>query len=271
MAFQSKTITAVFLFCLFSVGCGPVGTSPKENDRVFTEANQLYFAGKFAEAEEKFQWLIRNNTKNPRLYNNLGNIYFKRGETEKAGTQYKKSLELNPGYLIARVNLAVLSLKHGEPEDALRLLQDGMKEYPENADLHSGIGIYELRKGKIGEAVNHFRKAIDIQGESPVFYNNLAYAYAESNEYLNEALKLAKEALKTNPQNAVFIDTLGWIYFKKGMFDESTGYLSAALEISPRTEVIRAHLVMVYRWIGQEEKALNLVKEGIHLRVMSEP
>jgi Flp pilus assembly protein TadD len=271
MNFQSITATAIFLFCLCFAGCGTAGTSPVESDRIFSEANQLYFAGKFSEAEEKFQWLIRNNTENPRLYNNIGNLYFNRGETEKAEAQYKKALELNPGYLIARVNLAMLSLKHGEPEDALRLLQDGIKEYPENADLHNGIGIYELRKGKIKEAVNPFRKAIDIQGENPVFYNNLAYAYAESNEYLNEALKLAKKALKGDPQNAVFLDTLGWIYFKKGVFDESIVYLSSALEIAPRTEVIRSHLVTVYRWIGQEQKALHLLKEGIRLRVMSKP
>jgi Flp pilus assembly protein TadD len=242
-----------------------------ESDRVFAEANQLFSEGKLKEAEKKYQWLIQNVSDNPRPYNNLGNLYARLGEKEKARTQYEKALQLNPGYLIARLNLAVLSLKHGETDEALKWLREGIKEYPDNSALHNGLGICAMRKWDNKEAVRHFQKAIDIEESKSELYNNLAYAYAESNEHLNEALKLSKEVYKKDADNAVFLDTLGWVYFKRGVFDESINYLSRALEKDPHSAKIRSHLVKVYRWMGDNEKVRGLIKDGIRLRALSGP
>jgi Flp pilus assembly protein TadD len=242
-----------------------------ESDRVFAEANQLFSEGKLKEAEKQYQWLIQNVSDNPRPYNNLGNLYARLGEKEKARTQYEKALQLNPGYLIARLNLAVLSLKHGETDEALKWLREGIKEYPDNSALHNGLGICAMRKWDNKEAVRHFQKAIDIEESKSELYNNLAYAYAESNEHLNEALKLSKEVYKKDADNAVFLDTLGWVYFKRGVFDESINYLSRALEKDPHSEKIRSHLVKVYRWMGDSEKVRGLIKDGIRLRALSGP
>jgi|GEM_PF-3432238 len=262
MSSCAKKMIRVFLLCFLYSGCGSLGIGNETAGRVFTEANRLVSEGDLRRAEEKFLWIIRSMPRNPRSYNNLGNLYFKKGEIDKAGMQYRKALELNSGYLIARVNLAVILLKQGKTEDALQMLQEGLKPYPENAELQNGLGICELRRGNIQKAIQHFRKAIDIQGPNPLFYNNLAYAYAESNDFLNEALKLCKDALKAEPQNGIVLDTLGWVYFKRGIFDQSTEYLRKALDLKPGENAVRSHLVTVYRWIGENEKAMSLIKEG---------
>lgn len=268
---STRNLIVVLMFCSLAMACGFSGTESGQASRVFAEANRLVSEGRSEEGEEKFNWLIQQNASNPRPYNNLGNLYERKGENEKARVQYEQALELSPSYLIARVNLAVLSLKHGQTEDALRILQQGLKEYPENADLHNGLGICELRKGNLKKAIRNFRKAIDIQGATPVFYNNLAYAYAESNEYLNEALKLAKEASKVEPENPVFRDTIGWVYFKRGVFDQAIEHLQGALEMNQNSAIIRSHLVKVYRWMGRDDQAVALIKDGIRFRVMSGP
>ncbi|MEK6776486.1 MAG: tetratricopeptide repeat protein [bacterium] len=265
MSSDFKKYAALFLLCLLSTGCSLSGMGDEKVDRLFTEAGQLSSGGQLLQAEQKYIWVIQHRPMNPRPYNNLGNIYSKKGEIDKARMHYKKALELNSGYLIARINLAVLLLRQEETENAFRLLQEGMKEYPESAELHNGLGICEVRRGNIQKAIQHFRKAIDIQGSNPMFYNNLAYAYTESNEFLNEALKLSKDALKAEPQNAIFLDTLGWVYYKKGIFDQSVEYLRKALDMKPGEDSIRSHLVTVYRWIGEDEKAVNLIKEGAHM------
>ena len=96
-----------------------------------------------------------------------------------------------------------------------------------------------------------------------MLYNNLAYAYAESNEYLNEAMKSVKEALKNDAANPVFLDTQGWILFKRGVFEDAIASLTSALEQDPKSKPIRSHLAHVYRWLGQPDKAVELIAQGL--------
>ncbi len=251
-----------------SAGCAFWSSGSPKPAQVFTEANRLYADGNYKGAEEKFLWLSKELPRNPRIVNNLGNVYMKQENLAAARSAYEKALELNPGYVIARVNLAVLSLRNKKTAEAYAAFQEILKAYKDDADIRNGLGVCELKRGRVEEGVNHFRKAIDIQGESPLFYNNLAYAYAEANEYLNESLKMAKESLKAEPENPVFLDTLGWIYFKRGVFDHSIELLQDALDREPARAEIRSHLVSVYRWMGREDEAIDLIREGIRQRVM---
>ena len=264
-----------FLTCcsllLFFAACNWFGPLKEDPDRLYNEANRLLSIGEFAEAEKKFLFLIKSLPENPRPYNNLGNLYATQGEEEKARKQYKMALDLNPGYLIARLNLAVLSLNHDETEEAYRWLQEGLKNYPENAALQNGLGVCELRRGNVQKAITYFRKAIDIEGAKPEYYNNLAFAYAECNQFLLEALKLAKEAMKGRSENPVFLDTVGWVYFKRGVFDQAIENLENALSYNPKSEAIRLHLITIYRWMGNNGKVTELIKDGIRVRVMDEP
>ncbi len=252
-------------------GCSLATPDSGGGDRLFREANRLYAEGEYTESAEKLQWLIGRYPENPRLFNNLGNVYFKQGRLQEARDQYGRALELNPGYAIATVNLAVLSLKSGRTEEALQTFHQNLATYPDYPDGHNGLGVCELQQGRTEAAMNHFRQAIDLNGGTPPMFNNLAYAYAESNIYLNEALNLAKETLKSDPDNKAFLDTLGWVYFKRGVFDQSVDHLRAALNLEPASEVIRSHLSTVYRWTGRNDEAMALAVEGIRLRHRENP
>ncbi|NOY52232.1 MAG: tetratricopeptide repeat protein [Deltaproteobacteria bacterium] len=259
------------LFLLLGVllgGCAFGVSDASEPARLFAEANRFYADGNYKAAGEGLLRLSKKFSRNPRVFNNLGNVYLKEGDPDAAQSAYEKALELNPGYVIARVNLAVLLLRSRKTKEAYAEFLEILKAYRDDADIRNGLGVCELRQGRIKEGVNHFRKAIDIQGDFPLFYNNLAFAYAESNEYLNESLKMAKEALKAEPGNPVFLDTLGWIYFKRGVFDRSIQLLQNALGRAPAQEEIRSHLVSVYRWLGREKEAVALIREGGRERAM---
>jgi Flp pilus assembly protein TadD len=260
---------ALLFVIALSNGCGSGGSDIAAADRVFAEANRLYQEGDFAGARVKLLDLLVQFPENPRLHNNLGNVLVKEGLFDEAREHYQRALGFSPGYVVARVNLAMLSLMNQETEAAFAMLSQIQSDYPDHADVHNGLGVCELRRGNVSSAVNHFRKAIDIKDGHPMLYNNLAYAYAESNEYLNEAQKLVKEAIKDDPENPVLLDTQGWVLFKRGVFEEAIEQLNAALAEDPDSKTIRSHLVNVYRWLGQEERAVEIISEGIRLKAMS--
>lgn len=262
----SAIVTFVFILLLGIAGSGCLSQSDMAAaDRHFAEANRLYREGEFSEARDKILQLLAHYPENPRLHNNLGNLLLKAGMQDEAMEHYQKALEYSPGYVIARANVAMLSLMNGETDAAFNILSEIEPDYPDHADVQNGLGVCELKRGNVHKAVDHFRKAVDIHEGTPMLYNNLAYAYAESNEYLNEAMKLIKEAMRDDPENPVFLDTQGWILFKRGVFEEAIASLTSALDQEPTSQTTRSHLVHVYRWLGQSGKAVELISQGSQL------
>lgn len=103
---------------------------------------------------------------------------------------------------------------------------------------------------------------------NPIALNNLGYFLLERDERLSEALDLILEALKVDPTNPSYIDSLGWAYFKLGKFAEAEKYLKDAARIDTGSATIQEHLGDVYQKQGKAgpakiawEKALNLASD----------
>lgn len=103
---------------------------------------------------------------------------------------------------------------------------------------------------------------------NPIALNNLGYFLTERNVKLDEALELIQQALKIDPTNPSYLDSLGWAYFKLGKFDKAEKYLKDALRFDISSPTINEHLGDVYHQQGKSElaksawqKALNLVSD----------
>jgi len=90
---------------------------------------------------------------------------------------------------------------------------------------------------------------------NPIAQNNLGYFLAERNEKLNEALILIQEALKSEPDNPSYLDSLGWVYFKLGKLDLAEENLKKALKGDSASATIYEHLGDVYQKQGKIEPA----------------
>lgn len=102
--------------------------------------------------------------------------------------------------------------------------------------------------GRIQEAINEYRKAIQIYPTYPNSYNNLAYIYAERGDKLDEALSLVNRALALdkNPDEIASIkDTKGWILFKQGKYDQALPLIKEAASRIQDDPTIREHLKAV--------------------------
>jgi tetratricopeptide (TPR) repeat protein len=82
------------------------------------------------------------------------------------------------------------------------------------------------------EAEKNYRKALEIAPETPIAANNLAWNIADGERgNLDEALTLAQSCVDKNAANAGFYDTLGWIYFKKGLMSPAVEQLKKAVAL----------------------------------------
>lgn len=81
---------------------------------------------------------------------------------------------------------------------------------------------------------------------NPIALNNLGYFLLERNERIDEAFTLIQQAVKIDPTNPSYLDSLGWAYFKQGKFPDAEKYLKEALRTDSSSGTIHEHLGDVY-------------------------
>jgi tetratricopeptide (TPR) repeat protein len=133
-----------------------------------------------------------------------------------AETELKASIDLDNTYLTAYTAYAELLARGNRIDEAIGQYKAVLDKRP-TAQVWTLLGILEDGRGNIAAAETAYRNALQITPETPIAANNLAWIIAENGGNLDEALQLATMAATKNPQSAGFYDTLGWVYFKKGL------------------------------------------------------
>lgn len=105
--------------------------------------------------------------------------------------------------------------------------------------------------GRAKESERALDAAVRADPRNAEAANNLAYQLAEEERDLPKALRLAKTAVKLAPKQGYIVDTLGWVYFKKGRMPEARHWLARAVELSPGDGELRAHLACAHLKAGE--------------------
>jgi Flp pilus assembly protein TadD len=107
------------------------------------------------------------------------------------------------------------------------------------------------------------RRAIELNPQNAPALNYLGYTWAEMGVQLDEAEKLIVRALKIEPNDGFFIDSLGWVYFQRGEYAKAVEHLERAVELTVDDPVIIEHLGDAYEKIGRTEQALQRYRESL--------
>jgi len=117
-------------------------------------------------------------------------------------------------------------------------------------------------------------KAIEFNPRSARSMNYLGYLYTERNINIDEAYRLIKTALDLEPDNGAYLDSLGWVYFRKGEFEEALKYLLLAEERLDESgapdSVVFEHIGDTYEKIGNIRKAVLYWEKSIGMEKNSE-
>ncbi len=112
----------------------------------------------------------------------------------------------------------------------------------ESPQVYASMGYALYAQKKTGECIKYLKKALDLKPDYAGALNNLGYVYAEENVDHDQAVELCKKANKLLPGNPVYLDSLGWAYFKAGRPVDAKAYLRKALELSKGNREIAEHL-----------------------------
>ena len=105
------------------------------------------------------------------------------------------------------------------------------------------------------DAVEAYDMALRLDQNNHTALNNYAYFLSLREERLDEALEMSERAVAMEPENAAYLDTLGWIYFKKGDYEQARDYIQRSVDTGDASAEVYEHLGDVYEALGDMENA----------------
>ena len=163
--------------------------------------------------------------------------------------------------VLARAQLLASLERHDE---ALDLYDRYVMYRPDDESALLGRGELLLRMGRLDEAIEQYRAAAKRWPESAMSLNALGYTLADRTDEYREAEKLIRKALEYDPDSPAIIDSLGWVLYKQGEYEEALAELQRAYERLDDHEVA-AHIVEVLDALGRRDEALEVL-EGAESR-----
>ena len=159
------------------------------------------------------------------------------------------------------VQLAVITF-----EEALQEAEASAKELL-NARFFFDYGAAAEAAGFYDKAADLFRRSISIDpANAAEAYNYLGYMWVEHNMHLEEAGEMIKKALELDPNNGAYLDSLGWLNFRKGKFDEAlANLLRAAQSLTRDDPVVFEHIGDTYGKLNRIPQALEYWQKSIAL------
>ena len=180
----------------------------------------------------------------------------------KAKDALEKALKINPNDVntLGAMGYTLNQLK--EDDKALEFLHKALAVEPNNLQVLSIIAqIYETKKDyNVSDSL--YTHALAIDSANALLLNNYAYSLAERKIRLDEALTMSKKAIKKEPRNASYLDTIGWIYFRLGDYKKAKLNIEDAAKMENKNATILDHVGDVYFKLGDKSKANDYWKKA---------
>jgi tetratricopeptide (TPR) repeat protein len=161
----------------------------------------------------------------------LGLGYSRMDQNERAVTAFRRSLDLKPD------DMNTLS--------TLALTLDGLRRYQESDSL--------------------YERALKVDPKSHLVMNNYGYSLAERGLQLERALQMSLQAIEAEPKNESYLDTVGWVYFKLGNYEEAQKYIAKAINAGGASATVYEHMGDIQYKLGEKKKAEQFWKQSLEM------
>ncbi len=162
----------------------------------------------------------------------LGDIYFKRGEDERALEKYRLALKLNPDLPEVQTHLGTVYAKRKDVEQAAACFRAAVELLPDSAVPLFNLGSLYLQAGRAADAIPHLSRALEINPDYQEARYNLAAAQVESRQF-EPALRNLQQLLARRGSDPMLLTYLGRAYEGSGQKKLAADAYRKALAIAP--------------------------------------
>ena len=170
----------------------------------------------------------------------------------------------NPQNQVVVEELVNLYMQRHQSADAQRILDATHAVVGGDADLLYYLSHLYAFIGQQQQAEDVLQEVLKIDGAHSGAANDLGYSWADEGRNLDQAEKLIRLAVKDEPDNESYLDSLGWVQYKRGEFSSALHSLQAAIADNPEPDpVVLNHLGDTYYRLGKKSEAQKTWQEAL--------
>jgi len=208
--------------------------------------------GNVAQAEQRARQVIDANPKSALGYNLLAEVASRRGQSAAALDALRKAHDIDKSSLTLTRLMRAQAQQSG-PKPAIDLAEAWLKKSPGDTVVRSAAAELLVRAKDFAGARKQYEAILKTSPSDAGVLNNLANVLIELKD--PGAVDVAERALKTDPRNAVLLDTAGWASHRAGKADRALQLLRDARLRAPDNPDIRYHLAAVLAQAGRKGEA----------------
>jgi tetratricopeptide (TPR) repeat protein len=246
-----------------------------ESGRALERANQPEQAkSEFARAATNYEQSLLINPSRANTYLRLAELLIAPlKESERAVkilTEARRRFPSAPEftYFLA---IALREAKH--PQEAVVIFEEALNEAQGeneevlNARFYFDYGAAADQAGLYDKAADLFKKSISLDpANAAEACNYVGFMWAEHNMHLDEAEEMIGRALQFDPNNGAYLDSLGWVHYRKAKYEEALGeLLRAAQNLARHDPVVFEHIGDTYSKLNRVPQALDYWQKAIAL------
>ena len=226
---------------------------------------QSYLAqNQHEQAAQYLEHLIASAPDNAFAHSLLGKVRALQDRDDLAKQAFLQAAKLRPERRTSYANLGKLLLGAGDAQGALEAFQNGLSHFPQDEELMFGLALAYRGVGDYEASASTY-EAMLVRNSLDVVANNLAaliveYQFQDSAK-LDRALGLVERfGASDNPR---YLDTLGWVHYRMGNFDQALTFLESAVEKAPSVPEMLYHLGMAKYRSGQFSQARQDLEKAV--------
>jgi len=232
----------------------------------------LLSAREYKQAAKVFQEAVDDatlRTSRPNFLFRLSQAYEMAGNTDAALKAIREAQEKLPGVSLLHYQEAWIYYHARKWDIAIKKFEQVIRDFPTNREIvkrcrFSLSNIY-VQKGerRKGEAI--LEKVYEEDPDDISVNNDLGYLWAEAGKNLKQAEGMIRKAVKAEPNNAAYLDSLGWVLYMQKRYKEALPHLEKATKLPNGGDAtIWDHLGDCYDKLGRKNDAVNAWKKSLN-------
>lgn len=235
-----------------------------EKNLVLTRAQGAVIARDFQTAARLYKQLLKDDPSNVDYLREIGAIYVKAGEDEKAIPYYEQIITFYPHYIDAMNSLGAIFRRLHRYEESVEILQRAQDEGRQSHDVNYNLGFTYKEMGNYDDAIDAFELVIGENPSDVLAHNHLGNIYLAKKQY-PKAVSAFKRGLQIDQNHPILNYNLARCYQEAKMYNDAIRYYEQSLRVKPGwSDAIKDYSDLLIK-CQKTKEASDLVRHSIEL------